>query len=399
MKSSRLICTACGKEFSDERFRCECGEPLEVVIEVKRTVKIQFHRSGILESFSDLLPGLEDKNSLSLGEGFTPLTRLGDKDSSGMELYAKNESINPTWSFKDRGSYLAVLDAIGRGYNHIGTVSTGNMAASVAAFGKRAGLETTILVSDSIPDEKLSPISIYGSRVIKVKGDYGQLYYDSLEAGKNSGIYFANSDAPMRVEGSKTIAFEIFIQLGERVPDFVIVPTSSGGNVRGIEKGFRELRDSKLSVSIPRMIVAQAAGCSPIDLAFSSRASTITRFHNPKTIAHAIENPFPPSGNAVLRMLKRNGGATVAIDESSILKAQKSLANNGLFVQPASAVAYAAISKLREEIDMRKALVVVVLTGSGLKYPAILKEHPSFIESTSLEFLEEILKGNQNFID
>ena len=380
MKSSRLICTACGKEYSDECFRCECGEPLEVVIEMKRTVKIQFHRSGILESFSDLLPGLEDKNFLSLGEGFTPLTRLDDKDSSGMELYAKNESINPTWSFKDRGSYLAVLDAIRRGYNHIGTVSTGNMAASVAAYGKRAGLKTTILVSDSIPDEKVSPISIYGSRIIKVTGDYGQLYYDSLEAGKNSGIYFANSDVPMRVEGSKTIAFEIFIQLGERVPDFVIVPTSSGGNVRGIEKGFRELRDSKLSVSIPRMIVAQAAGCSPIDLAFSSRASTITR-------------------NAVLRMLKRNGGATVAIDESSILKAQKSLANNGLFVQPASAVAYAAISKLREEIDVRKALVVVVLTGSGLKYPAILKEHPSFIESTSLEFLEEILKGNQNFID
>ncbi|MBN2252414.1 MAG: pyridoxal-phosphate dependent enzyme, partial [Kosmotogaceae bacterium] len=231
MRSSGLICTACGKEYSDERFRCECGEPLEVVIEMKRIVKIRFHRSGILESFSDLLPVLEDKDSLSLGEGFTPLTRLDGKDSSGLELYVKNESINPTWSFKDRGSYLAVLDAINRGCNHIGTVSTGNMAASVAAYGKRAGLKTTILVSDSIPNEKVSPISIYGSRIIKVTGDYGQLYYDSLDAGRNSGIYFANSDVPMRVEGSKTISFEVFLQLGERVPDFVIVPTSSGGNV------------------------------------------------------------------------------------------------------------------------------------------------------------------------
>jgi threonine synthase len=392
MRSLGLICTACGKEYSDGHFRCECGEPLEVVIEKKKTVKIGFHRSGILNSFSDLLPGLEDKNSLSLGEGFTPLTRLGDTDSSGMELYAKNESVNPTWSFKDRGSYLAVLDAILRGYNHIGTVSTGNMAASVAAYGKRAGLETTILVSDSIPDEKVSPISIYGCRIIKVAGDYSQLYYNSLEAGRNSGIYFANSDVPMRVEGSKTIAFEVFLQLGERVPDFVVVPTSSGGNLRGIEKGFRELRDSGLSASIPRLIVAQAKGCCPIDLAFSSRASEITRFDYPKTIAHAIENPYPPSGNAVLRILKKNDGMTVAIDEANILKAQRSLANNGLFVQPASAVAYAALSKLRSEMDLRKAIVVAVLTGSGLKYPAILKEHSSYVESTALASLEEVLK-------
>ncbi|MGC9321017.1 MAG: pyridoxal-phosphate dependent enzyme, partial [Kosmotogaceae bacterium] len=242
------------------------------------------------------------------------------------------------------------------------------------------------------PDEKVSPISIYGCRIIKVAGDYGHLYYNSLEAGRNSGIYFANSDVPMRVEGSKTIAFEVFLQLGERVPDFVVVSTSSGGNLRGIEKGFRELRDSGLSASIPRLIVAQAKGCCPIDLAFSSRASEITRFDYPKTIAHAIENPYPPSGNAVLRILKQNDGMTVAIDEANILKAQRSLANNGLFVQPASAVAYAALSKLRSEMDLRKAIVVAVLTGSGLKYPAILKEHSSYVESTALASLEEVLK-------
>jgi len=381
----------CGKEYLGEHFRCSCGEPLEIVIEKKTAVNISWRKSGILESFSDLLPELKDFNSLSMGEGLTPLTKIEHAMTDGLELFIKNETINPTWSFKDRGSYLAVLDAINKGYKHIGTVSTGNMAASVAAYSMRAGQKTTILISDSIPEEKISPIAIYGPRILKVKGDYDRLYFKSLELGKKKNIYFANSDIPMRVEGSKTIAFEIFLQLEGRVPDFVIVPTSSGGNVRGIEKGFRELKACGLSNSIPRMIVAQALGCCPIHQAFSSNDNQIEKFAHAHTIAHAIENPFPPSGNAVLRMLKENQGITVAVNEDEILTAQRQLAKRGLFGQPASAVAFASISKLRKEIGVKRAIVVAVLTGSGLKYPAILKEQPSVVEVTDIDSLQDLL--------
>ena len=134
MRETKMICTMCGKEYLGEHFRCSCGEPLEIVIEKKTAVNISWRKSGILESFSDLLPELKDFNSLSMGEGLTPMTKIEHAMTDGLELFIKNETINPTWSFKDRGSYLAVLDAINKGYKHIGTVSTGNMAASVAAM-------------------------------------------------------------------------------------------------------------------------------------------------------------------------------------------------------------------------------------------------------------------------
>jgi threonine synthase len=139
------------------------------------------------------------------------------------------------------------------------------------------------------------------------------------------------------------------------------------------------------------MIVAQALGCCPIHQAFSSNDNQIEKFAHAHTIAHAIENPFPPSGNAVLRMLKENQGITVAVNEDEILTAQRQLAKRGLFGQPASAVAFASISKLRKEIGVKRAIVVAVLTGSGLKYPAILKEQPSVVEVTDIDSLQDLL--------
>lgn len=382
MKKIQLICTKCKKKFSVDKayYRCDvCNEPLE--LEEIKTGKIKegnVLNQTIMERYSDFFPFLDVNDEITLGEGFTPLVSSKELAKAfGVEsLCFKNESQNPTWSFKDRGTIAGIQHALKLGYKRIGTVSTGNMAPSVAAYGSKAHLETFIFVSKNIAPEKLNPIAIYHPNLIKVDGDYGKLYFESLKIGKANDIYFINSDAPFRVEGSKTIAFEICEQLNFHMPDYVVVPTSAGGNIRGIEKGFREFRNCGLIDRIPKIICAQASGCSPIYNAYKDQEEIIVRAENPSTIAHAIENPFPPSGNQTLRILKENGGICVAVSDEEIVKAQGILARIGIFGQPASAVPLAAVKKLKEENYLKgHEKIVCVVTGSGLKYTAAFEKH------------------------
>ena len=380
-----LRCTACGRKYSLRKpyQRCECGEPLEFELfegfaGIGKTV---------WERFVQFFP-FELNLDLSLGEGDTPLIRARKFSKElGIQLYLKNETVNPTWSFKDRGTFLGVHRALQLGFDGIGTVSTGNMAASVAAYASRAGLKAYILVSSNIAEEKLKQIAVYGAEVIKVKGDYGKLYYESLKLGQKLGIYFINSDDPFRIEGYKSISFEI---VEEMMPDYVIVPTSSGGLIRGIIKGFLELKKSGLIDELPMFVCVQAKGCSPIYKAFIEGKDKVERLKNPHTIAHAIENPHPPSGNAVLRLLRKLNGVCIAVSDEEILEAQRMLAQEGLFVQPASATGIAAAKKLGKEGRIGEdAKVVSVLTGAGLKTLHQLEKLK--IMECGMEKLEECL--------
>ena len=400
MKTYSLICTNCGESYPKETddFRCElCHEPLELE-EVKAGKILEGNplQENIMERYGEFYPYLPKDNIISLEEGFTPLvksSKLGEKYGI-KNFYFKNESQNPTWSFKDRGTLTGLLRAKDLGYKKIGTVSTGNMATSVAAYGAMYGMETYILVKDGIADEKLKPIAIYGPHLIKVKGDYGKLYYESLKIGKDNNIYFINSDVPFRIEGYKTIAFEICEQLNFNIPDYIIVPTSAGGNIRGIEKGFREFKNVGLIGKIPKFIVSQSAGCSPINEAFVKNNDVIERFENPNTIAHAIENPYPPSGNQVLRMIYKNGGRVVAVGEKEILDAQKEMAEVGIFGQPASATSLGAVRKLHEENYFEKDhTVVCMVTASGLKYTGALDEHELEVKTAKIEDLNDFIKN------
>lgn len=382
MKNMQLYCTGCNKSFGIGRvhYRCDrCNEPLELEeISFGKIKEGNGMNHRLMERYGDFFPFLPMDNDLSLGEGFTSLVESKSlaKDLGISQIYFKNESQNPTWSFKDRGTMAGVCHAIKLGYKRIGTVSTGNMAPSVAAYGSKAKLETYIFVSKNIAQEKLNPIAIYQPNLIKVDGDYGNLYYKSLEIGKENDIYFINSDAPFRVEGSKTIAFEICEQLNFDMPDYVVVPTSAGGNIRGIEKGFREFENCGLIDRIPKIICAQASGCGPIYNAYINGDEVITRVEKPHTIAHAIENPLPPSGNQVLRMLKKNGGVCVGVSDEEIVRAQADLSKEGLFGQPASAVPLAAVKKLRQENYLKgHEKIVCILTGSGLKYTEAFAKH------------------------
>ncbi|MFC1724810.1 threonine synthase [candidate division KSB1 bacterium] len=398
MKNLKQYCTSCKKEFPiDSSFpRCdECNEPVEVEL-----FKTGFINSSnqinqtIWERYADFLPFQGFGNTLTLGEGFTSLVEsrsLAEETGTG-RLFFKMESQNPTWSFKDRGTFTGLKHAIRLGYNKIGTVSTGNMAASVAAYGAKAGLKTYILVSKTIAEEKLNPVAIYNPILIKVDGDYGDLYFKSIEIGSKNDIYFINSDVPFRVEGYKTGAFEICEQLEFQVPDYVIVPTSAGGHLRGIIKGFEEFRNAGLIKDTPKFVCAQASRCSPIYNAFSNGMDKISRIKKPDTIAHAISNPYPPSGNAALKKLNETGGLCTAVSDEEILRAQKILAENGFFVQPASATSYAAVQKLKKEfVITAKESVVCLLTGSGLKYTEALKKYKLKIQECKVEDLAGLL--------
>ncbi len=391
-----LVCTACSESVPADSShpRCpDCGEPLEVAYSSFGEIRITSGGS-MLERYFDLMPFSTVNPELSLGEGNTPLiaSHALASEFGIRSLYFKNEMQNPTWSFKDRGTIAGLQHAIALGFRKIGTVSTGNMAVSVAAYGAHAGLDTCVLVSGDIADEKLPPIAVHGPRLFKVEGDYGELYQRSLELGAEHDIYFINSDVPFRVEGSKAIAFEICEQLEYQVPDYVVVPVSAGGNFRGIVKGFEEMKSIGLTDRVPTIIAGQAEGCSPIAAAFASGGDTVSQFPEPETIAHAIENPSPPSGNQVLRKLHEHGGMAMTVTDEEIVAAQALLAKEGLFGQPASAVPLAVVSRMLDRGQLREShSVVCIVTGAGLKYMAALERHALVTETVKLAKLGKVL--------
>lgn len=397
----RLECTQCGTTLPGEApdVQCPaCGEPLEYRgYDTFSTLPGWSLSQSLLQRYAALLPHVE--SCISMGEGFTPLTdmpRLAASISVG-RLSVKNESLNPTWSFKDRGTVVAVADAIHRKSQALGVVSTGNMAASVSAYGARAGLPVIVLVSAAILSTKVAPIAAYGPHIVKVRGDYSELYHRSLKL-QELGVRFLNSDAPARVEGSKTIAFEIWEQCSGKVPDCVVVPTSSGGNIRGIMKGFHELRSLGLEDRVPMFVCAQARGCAPICAAYDRGLDRVQMASWPGTVAHAIENPRPPSGGEVLRRLRDGGGLCVAVSDDDILGAQDELAGEGLFVQPAAAVPVAAVAKLTAEgrIDP-SSHVVCIATGSGLKYPdALAGMEAGVAECAIADLASEVMRWLQS---
>lgn len=393
----KLICTDCKTQYLEETStgRClQCKEPLELEEVVSGYIDPEYPmENGLFHRYSSFFPFLDLQGDYSLGEGATPLVSVKGEGILGSDIHIKNEGLNPTWSFKDRGTITGLLHGISMGYRRFGTVSTGNMAASVAAFAAKGGFEAVILVKEEMAEEKVGPIGIYGPRLIKVKGDYSKLYSESIRIGGENEIYFINSDSPYRVEGYKTTAFEIYEQNGDRVPEYIVVPTSAGGNFRGIEKGFRELLASGITDRMPVFIASQASGCCPISQAFKKSSTKIEQFENPETIAHAIKNPFPPSGNQVLRIIERNKGLVVDLSDEVILEHQKVLALKGIFVQPASATSLAAANKLIESGRIASdANIVCIATASGLKFTESLKYQNIRAESCTTEELEEILK-------
>jgi len=394
-----FVCVFCEKPFRVDPYQTfcsQCHEPL-LYEDSQKEKKFHLEKKHPLEILSDFLPLARVNTDLSLGEGNTPLIRLKnvEKNHNFPLLFAKNETVNPTHSFKDRGTAVAVQKAISFGFKRIGTVSTGNMAASTAAYGARAGLKTFVLVKEDTPTEKLVSTGIYNPLLIKINGDYGELFRKSFSVGKQHDIYFMNSVDPFRIEGYKATGFEIFLQLNREVPDFVFVPVSSGGHLIGIMRAFQDLNQHGFIEKYPYFVGVQAEGCSPIAQAVAGGKSRVERIKKAETIAHAISNPDPPAGNLLLRMIKEMGGLILSVSDKKILEAQRLLAElEGIFVQPASATTLAGLLQFTKlEKFKSDHTIVMILTGSGLKAAKAVSPSSIRVLHSTLSELPHIIKS------
>ncbi len=322
--------------------------------------------SSLLERYHAFLPLTPDTPTISLGEGQTPLIHarhLGEMLGCG-RLYLKFEGMNPTGSFKDRGMVLAVAKAVERGAHDVICASTGNTAASAAAYAAAAGLRClVVLPAGYVAPGKLAQALTYGARVVPIDGTFDRALELVREAVAVGDAELVNSVNPFRLEGQKTAAFEICDAL-ETAPDAVALPVGNAGNITAYWRGFCQYQEAGKTSTTPRMWGFQAAGAAPLVDGHP--------VEHPTTIATAIRIGKPARGEEALAAVAASGGLLRSVSDEEILAAYRSVAScEGVMCEPASAAPLAGIRKLGEEgHDLSSMTIVAVLTGHGLKDPA-----------------------------
>ncbi|RJP49256.1 MAG: threonine synthase [Anaerolineaceae bacterium] len=319
---------------------------------------------GLIHRYKQYLDLPDHTRIISLLEGDTPLIpmpRLGRE--LGCELFVKFEGLNPTGSFKDRGMTAAVSEAVGRGAGTVICASTGNTAASAAAYAARAGLRSIVLIPEGkVAVGKLAGAIAYGAEVIQIQGSFDDALSLVVEITQKTPIALVNSINPYRIEGQKTSAFEICDELGS-APDWLCLPVGNAGNITSYWAGFKQYQKG-----LPRVLGVQAAGAAPLVLG--------RPVEKPETVATAIRIGKPARGEQALEAAGQSNGKIVAVSDEEILSAQRMLALEGVWVEPASAaglaglVAESGVGKL----EAKGKRVVVVCTGHGMKDPSIITE-------------------------
>jgi threonine synthase len=318
---------------------------------------------------SSFLPPLLRENVVTNGEGMTPLK---SSKVSPETVYLKDESKNPTGSFKDRPTSVCVSMAKEFGCTKIVTASSGNGAAAAACYASLAGMDNTIFVPEHTPMAKVAQTLAYGGNVVKVRGNFSRSYELAKLAAQSPEVMNVTTTFlnPYGVEGDKTIAHEIYKDLGTN-PTAVFLPVGAGPIAYGIFKGFKELCHIHTDLSMPRIIAVQAAGCAPIANALLLGTSVCSEKH-PATIASAISDPldgYEQDGELTVRAIQATQGFGITVTDAEIVNAGLELARlEGLFVEPASAAAYAGYRKaVNETLIDASDLIVCILTGHGLK--------------------------------
>jgi threonine synthase len=321
------------------------------------------------------MPIFDDSKIVTLHEGGTPLQRCHrlEREIGVRELYVKNEGANPTGSFKDRGMTVGVTKALEFGARIVACASTGNTSASLAAYAARAGLKCfVILPSGKVGLGKLAQAIMHGAEVVGLKGNFDQALAAVRKiCDERRDIYLLNSLNPFRLQGQKTIGFEVADQLGLNVPDRVVVPMGNCANIWAIYKGFVEYEATGMTKGIPMMTGIQAEGAMPIVDAIKRGLDKFVPVDNPETMATAIRIGRPVNGPKAIRAIRESRGTAESVTDEEIISAQKSLARlEGLGVEPASASTIAGLRKLVEQgIIGRDERVVCIATGHMLKDP------------------------------
>ena len=384
MTKTSLQCRECKKEYeSTFKYICdECFGPLDVKYEFPSISKNTFsNREHTYWRYLELLPIHDKSNIVSIGAGMTPLIKaekLGQKLGLN-NLYIKNDSVNPTFSFKDRPAGIAVSKAKEFGLSAVGCASTGNLASATAAHAAKGGFPCYVFAPSDIEHAKIAQALAYGSQFIAVDGTYDDANRIAAQIGDSKGIGIVNIN--MRsyyVEGSKTLAYEVAEQLGWQTPDQLIIPVGSGAMLNAICKGFEELQTISLLNNVSEMHVhaAQPVGCAPIVEAFKKGSSEVIPVENPDTIAKSLAIGDPGDGRYVLKRLKQYRGYAEESNNKEILDAILLLAKTeGIFTEPAGGVSVAVLKKMVEDgkIDKNDKTICYV-TGNGLKATESLME-------------------------
>ena len=362
---ARFRCPACGMAYPADRplWHCDCGGPLDLEPgQGLRRSDIDADDASLWRYRAAL--ALKESPRVSLGEGWTPLvTRHWD----GAPVRFKLESQMPTGSFKDRGTAVMLNHLLQVGVGPIHEDSSGNAGSSIATYAAAAGLRCRIYVPASAPRGKVVQIAAAGAEVRAIPGTREAVTEAALAAIGES-FYASHNWHPYFIEGTKTLAYELWEQLGFAVPDNILVPTGYGSNILGLDRGFDELiRVGEVSRR-PRLFAVQAENCSALAAAWAVGAADYVPFTPTATIADGIATVKPVRTAEVLAALRRSGGGVVTVPEAEIGPALKTLGRLGLFVEPTAATASAALSRLLRDRTIRPdETTIVVLTGHGLK--------------------------------
>ena len=367
--SEWLRCIACGREY-ENAVTCECGGLLEVrrsslvvgreVFDARRASRRAIDQSGVWR-FREGVLDVDESAIITHPEG---ATRLYERDG----IFFKHEGENPTGSFKDRGMTVAMTQAVRVGARAVACASTGNTSASLAAYAAQAGLRAIVFIpAGKIAGGKLAQTLAYGALALAVRGDFDAAMRLVLDASKRFGIYLVNSINPFRIEGQKTIIWELLQDLEWRAPDWIVVPAGNLGNTSAFGKALVEARDAGWIDRVPRLAAIQAHGANPFYRSFAEDFATRHRVAA-ETIASAIRIGDPVSFDRAVAAIRATNGVVEQVTDDEIMAAKRDIDRMGIGCEPASAATLAGLRKLR-----LSGTVVCVLTGHLLKDPDAIK--------------------------
>lgn len=401
----KLICSVCGEQYKGgtKRYVCtHCGASIEPELDLSYQSDslsdlIRTNDTYGVWQYRTMFPGFSDIEPVTMGEGDTPLQRANSLEKAyGLsDIYLKNETINPTGSYKDRFATLALSLFRAEHAHAVALGSAGNAGSAVAAYAAKAGIPCYVILPEGGAFSRAQQAMSYGARFIRAQGEVNDCI-DLVELGVDR-YHWRNACTtmlhnPLACEGYKTIVYELFRQMGGNLPDVILCPIGGGILISKIYRACCELKELHLVNRIPRLVGVQAAGCPPVIWAIEHGESATPVWKNPKTIAGSINDPVTFEGRTALHVIRASKGTAVAVTDEEILEAMRlTAAKEAVLAEPASAAAIAAIKKLFDSGWLQSdTCVVSIVTGSALRDLPLFSTGSDSYDAVRLGCLEDM---------